>query len=251
MLFMMGHWRGSSGTWMDPFVALREPGRRKGEQAGLLPVRPQSGKALWREYIGLLLAECDTQLRPKIVRQLSRLIDRNALNAQQILRFRCIGLNTDQAKIEEWFDEALDVPPSLLNDSDGSLFVEDALRRANETAKVLRQIFNKHFRPKRTLNNPAEKTARFKTLQARMQAVFWQRLAPEFRALIFAAAKPVQRPQAERVWANAVVRTGEDVFNQTADQIGERADALRARVIAQAECRRRLYAKRKEWLDEQ
>ena len=53
------------------------------------------------------------------------------------------------------------------------------------------------------------------------------------------------------MWANAVVRTGEDVFNQTADQIGERADALRARVIAQAECRRRLYAKRKEWLDEQ
>ncbi|HWQ11343.1 MAG TPA: type I-E CRISPR-associated protein Cse1/CasA [Roseiflexaceae bacterium] len=255
MLYEMGHRRGeNAGAWDDPFVAFRQPGGRgKRDGEGLLPVRPQTGKALWREYTGLLLARPDDEdLRPKIVRQVGRLVDRGALGDVHLVRFRCVGVRTDgKAKVFEWLDDALESPPRLLIDLDGALVVEDALRRAGETEQVLIQTFNKHFRPERTLSNPAEKTARFKTLRARMQAEFWQRLAPEFRKLIFTAADPAERPRAAREWADVVVRTGTSVFEQAADQVGERADALRARVLAQAECRRRLAARRKEWFGEQ
>jgi CRISPR system Cascade subunit CasA len=254
MVYEMGHYRGEKATgWDDPFVAFRHPNSSsKSDKQGLLPVRPQAGKAIWREYTSLLLARPhDEELRPKIVRQIGRLVDRGSLSDQELVRFRCIGLRTDgKAKVFEWLDEALEAPPHLLSDWDSALLVEDALRRASEIEQALISVFNKHFRPRRTTSNPIEKTARFKTLRARMQAAFWQRLAPEFRALISAAATPESQAQAARAWAGVVVRTGNNVFDRTADQIGDYADALRERVVAQAECYRRLAAKRKEWFDD-
>jgi CRISPR system Cascade subunit CasA len=237
-------------------VAFRHPGKRgKRDPAELLPVRPQAGKALWREYTGLLLTSQDAEeLRPKIIRQIERLIDRDLLNDMPFVLFRCIGLRTDgKAKVFEWLDEALEAPPRLLVDPDGALVVEDALSRAGDAEQVLNFVFNLHFRPEREQGKQIQKgkdVVRFKTLRDRMQAAFWERLAPEFHQLIFAAADPAQRTTAERVWADSVVRIGSATFTETADQVGDRADALRARVEAQAACRRRLYAKRKEWFGE-
>jgi CRISPR system Cascade subunit CasA len=109
MLFEMGHWLSKgSGGWEDPFAAFHKPkGRSKGDDVGLKPVRPEAGKAFWREYSGLLLAEREEQFRPRVLQQIGDLIDRGTLREAQILRFRCIGIRTDgKAKIFEWIDEA-------------------------------------------------------------------------------------------------------------------------------------------------
>jgi hypothetical protein len=81
--------------------------------------------------------------------------------------------------------------------------------------------------------------------------MFWERLAPAFFDFVRDAADPQQHETLEHSWADTLVRVGITTFNETADQVGDRADALRMRVEAQAACRRQLYARRKEWLGEQ
>jgi CRISPR system Cascade subunit CasA len=252
ILFAMGHRRPKGATtWDDPFVAFVPPSSgAKRDAAGMVAVRPQEGKALWREYSGLLLTHAEhAERQPKIVRQMGALVNRTVLRGVEQVRFRCIGLRTDgKGKFFEWLDEALDVPPALLNDPDGTLIIDTALRRADDAEKVMSRVFYRHFRPERERDKPVKKeVARFHTLHERMQTMFWERLAPEFFAFVRDAANPEQRDAAERRWIDTLVQVGSSTFNETADQAGDRADALRARVEAQAECARRLYAKRKEW----
>lgn len=253
MLFEMGHRRRKGAdSWDDPFVAFQKP-KGKGDKDEPRPVRPQAGKVLWREYTSLLVTGQDRQeLRPKIVRQIGNLVDAHVLAETQLVRFRCIGMRTSSdAKVFEWLDEALEVPPRLLVDTDGALLVEDALARADAAEQVMNMVFNLHFRPERERGKPVKQDlVRFKTLRSRMQTLFWERLAPEFRKLILDAADPTRHPALERAWGDTLIRVGNQTFTETADQVGDRADALRARVEAQAECRRRLYAKRKEWFRE-
>jgi CRISPR system Cascade subunit CasA len=253
MLFEMGHWLSKeSGGWEDPFAAFHKPkGRSKGDDIGLKPVRPEAGKALWREYSGLLLAKREEQFRPKVLQQIGDLIDRGKLADAQLLRFRCIGIRTDKAKVFEWIDEALEVPPALLNDLNGENLVETALGRANDGAYILESTFDRHFRPQRSMADRVDqRVVRFKTLRARMQATYWQRLAPAFRDMVFATVNEADQTATEQAWVNTLVKIGKQSFDDAADQVGSRADALRARVQAQDECRRRLAAKRKEWFVE-
>lgn len=256
MLYEMGHYRGeNAGVWDDPFIARRPAKEKGGKQAEPLPVRPEAGKALWREYSTLLLANPEnTELRPKIVQQIGRLAaDYGVFSDTEFVWVRCISIRTDgKAKIFEWLDEALDAPPALLNDPDSALLIEDALHRADATERVLTWVFNVHFRPERaredTSKRPDQKTVRFKTLRERMQTMFWERLAPVFRAFVHTATDHAQHPDLERTWADTLIQVGKRTFIETSDQIGERADALRIRVEAQSHCHRELYKKRKEWV---
>jgi CRISPR system Cascade subunit CasA len=254
LLFEMGHWLSEgSGIWEDPFAAFRKPrGPGKRDDAGPKPVRPEEGKALWREYGGLLLAEREEQLRPRVVQQVSRLVDRGALHDLSLVRFRCIGLRTDgKAKIFEWLDEALEAPPAILSDLDASERVDVAIERASDAAYTLGATFDRHFRPERDQGGRDSKLVRFKTLRARMLATYWQRLAPLFRAFVFDLADEAQRDTVARNWADVVVRVGRQTFDAAAEQVGSRAEALKARVLAQDACRRQLASKRKGWFNDQ
>lgn len=254
MLFDMGHWlsKGSSG-WEDPFAAFRKPkGRSKRDDAGLKPVRPEEGKALWREYNGLLLAEREEQFRPRVLQQISDLIDRGTLREVQLLRFRCIGIRTDgKAKIFEWIDEELVAPPVILSDLDASDRVDVALGQANDVAYILGATFDRRFRPERDRDGHDAKLVRFKSLRARMLATYWQQLAPHFRAFIDDLAAKQGQEATARAWVTTLIKMGTRVFDEAAAQIGSRADALRARVQAQDECRRWLASKRKGWFNDE
>lgn len=254
MLFEMGHWlhKGAAG-WEDPFAAFQKPkGQRKDGVSGLIPIRLEAGKALWRQYSSLLLAERDEQWRPKVLQQISDLIERGKLADVSFLHFRCIGIRTDgKAKIFEWIDEVLDVPPALLRDSIGERLVTTAIGRANAGAAILVSTFDHYFRPERTLADQVDQhVVRFKTLRARMQATYWQRLAPVFRAMVRATVSEADQIATEQAWINALITIGKQAFDNVSDQTGLRAHALRDQVQAQDACRRRLAAKRKEWLGE-
>lgn len=261
MVFTIGHWRDNETVlWDDPFVAFRPPkGKRRTDKPR--PVCLQEGKALWREYSTLLSTVGHEDVCPKIVRQVGKLVDRCAgLHDRQTIQFRCIGLRTEQASISEWLDAALEVPPRLLVDPVSLILVEDALVRANLVEQEMTWVFNWHFRPTREMHKGSnierltkkeQKLVRFKTLYRRMQALFWERLAPEFRTFIVAAADPAQHLTLERTWVTTLVQVGEQTFTEITSQVGDRATALRVRVEAQAECHRRLSTKRKEWLGEQ
>jgi CRISPR system Cascade subunit CasA len=249
-LYEMGHWLSEgSGIWEDPFAAFRKPrGRSKSDDAGPRPVRPEEGKALWREYTGLLLAEREDVLRPKVVAQTARLIEAGALAEVERVRFRCVGIRTDgKAKVFEWLDEALDAPPALLSDDLAVTYVEGALQQADEVRFILESSFDGHFRPERDRGGRNANLVRFKGVRARMTADYWERLAPQFRRFVAALAAAEDRDAVARSWAETIVREGRRSFDEASAQAGDRAESLRARVEAQATCHRRLHAKRKEW----
>lgn len=247
MLFKIGHWLNEKvGIWYDPFVAFRKPRERaRSSAADLEPVRPEAGKALWREYANLLL-EDGAGLRPRVVHQVNLLIDRGALAQRQELRFRCIGIRTDsRAKIFEWFDEALEAPPVVLTDLDAGGYVTAALERAHEAASILRNVFDRHFRPEH--RGERQDSVRFKSVRERMLDDYWRRMGMRFRRFVNDLSDPRQRDSAERDWARAVVEVALQCFHAALDQAGKGADALRARVEAKSDCERELFAKRKEW----
>lgn len=246
----MGHWLSEGiGVWEDPFAAFRQPkGRSKNDDAGPRPIRPEEAKALWREYSGLLLIEREGELRPAVVRQVARLVERGVLDEAHMLRFRCLGIRTDgKAKIFEWLDESLEAPPALLTDPYAADLVDRALGWANTVHGIIEASFNSYFRPERDRGGLNEKLARFKAVRARMSADYWGRLAPRFSGFIAELAGADDRDAVAVAWVDDVVRAGRQCFDMAAEQVGERANALRARVEARAACHRRLSAKRKEW----
>ncbi len=251
VLSEMGHWRTEgSGLWEDPFAAYRLPRTRvKSDVVDLKPVRPEEGKALWREYSSLLLAERAGQFRPRIVRQIAKLVDRGAIAEQQTVRFRCIGIRTDgKAKIFEWIDDALEVPPALLTDDDAAPSVDTALQQAEDVRFILESTFNSFFRPERDRGGRDAKLARFQSLRVRMLTDYWQHLALPFRHFVFDLDEPTTREAIERAWVDLLIQTGNNRFRAAAEQVGQQAEALRAQVEAQAACSARLNARRKEWL---
>lgn len=84
MLYQMGHVY-SNLVWDDPFVAFID--KKDSKNA----IKPQAGKALWREYTNLLLDPHKESYRPKIVQQISQLVDEDRLSEQHLVQFRCIG----------------------------------------------------------------------------------------------------------------------------------------------------------------
>jgi CRISPR system Cascade subunit CasA len=251
-LFVMGHWRSEgSPVWDDPFVAFRPPGKQN-KREGLIAVRPQKGKALWREYSSLLLTEQTDQFRPRIVQQVTRLIDRGILPEGQAVRFRCIGMRTDgKAKFFEWLDEGLEAPPGLLSDPDGSVLVETAIQKTETIARMLGFVFDRHFRPERTRNERIDQwVIRFKTVRAHMLTNYWHGLAPKFRMFVLRVSDPLRRDEEEQAWITTLIRHGQQTFSEAIAQIGTRAENMRQRVEAEADCRYQLNKQRKEWLGE-
>lgn len=254
MLFEMGHWLSKDlPAWQDPFVALRRPARGpKNDDTSPKPVRPEEGRALWREYNSLLLAEQETQLRPGVVRQFGKLVERGALPEGETVRFRCVSVRNPSGKaiVHEWSDEALDVAPALLNDDDAGAIVEQALQRANDVERTIRFAFDRHFRPRRSLGDKVKaELTRYKTVRARLSASYWQWLAPEFRGFVFSLSDEAARETSTQEWVRTLMRVAQKSFDQAAEQLGDRADVLRARVIAQDSCRHQLAIRRKEWFD--
>lgn len=251
-LFVMGHWRSEdSPIWDDPFVAFRQPGKQN-KREGLLAVRPQEGKALWREYSSLLLTEQKDQFRPRIVQQVARLIDRGILPEAQAVRFRCIGMRTDgKAKFFEWLDEGLEAPPGLLSDPEGPILIESAIQQAEAISRILSFVFDRHFRPDRTRHERIDqRVIRFKTVRAHMLTNFWHGLAARFRIFVMKINDPLRRDEEAQAWMTTVIHHGRHIFDEATAQIGTRAEAIRQRVEAQADCRYQLNKQRKEWLGE-
>ncbi|NTU85098.1 MAG: type I-E CRISPR-associated protein Cse1/CasA, partial [Chloroflexales bacterium] len=138
-----------------------------------------------------------------------------------------------------------------LNDDDAGAIVEQALQRANDVEHTIRFAFDRHFRPRRSLGDKVKaELTRYKTVRARMSASYWQWLAPEFRSFVFSLGDEAARETRTREWVRTLTRVAQKSFDQAAEQLGVRADALRARVIAQDSCRQQLAITRKEWLDE-
>ena len=225
-----------SALWRDPFIAFAISGK----EHKLASIKPRAGRALWREYGTLLLSQ-GTDVQPLIVAQTRVMIDNGYLPPDAFMHFRCIGLRTDQAKSIEWFDETLDVPPTLLRDPAGAQVVRQALERAEVLQRDISRDFTKVFQP----HHDREW---FTTLRRRMEGQYWMELAAPFRALVQATSVPLDYDALDRTWATQVLQVGRAVAHSTLAHVGDGVDLLVRRVQAEHQIGSRLRTYRKEWV---
>lgn len=242
MVFDMGISRPKDGeAWFDPFAAYRI------SENGPTPIRPQQGKTTWREFGNLFhttgASDDGAQSRPvrapSIVLQLAQLQDAG-VETSHPWRFRCVGLRTDmKAKVFEWVDDTLDVPPAILADPLAQLNVEVAINRVEEWSRRLAGIHRTVYSDARTKHD-AERS--------RMLSEFWIRLAASFRILTLEVCDGSGGTEALDLWTTHVFDVGYQVLEMAAGAAGDRSDALRQRADALTRYRIGRASKAKEWV---
>jgi CRISPR system Cascade subunit CasA len=248
MVFNMGESRPKEAPWwQDPFVAYRR--RAKGEPT---PLRPQEGRALWRDYGSLFLPSVFSDfgdsgaLRPRLLEQIDTVAESMGWLADDRLHFRCVGLRTDgKAKIYEWVDQGLDVPLGLLHDEEAASAIQRGLGLVEGVASTLRYVWRQSFQGSRSSRHAA--------LADRLLADYWQSLAIPFERLVLSLAAHTggdAESQLDRSWASTVISIAQRLFERTSAQIGDDAASLRERVQGESHCRAALALRRKEYLNE-
>ncbi len=245
MLFEMGLSRPKDApAWFDPFVAYRLQGDKPP-----VPIRPQAGKATWREYSTLFLTDMDganvkrpRMVRPAVVQQVGAIDERGLLGTRR-MTFRCAGMRTDmKAKIFEWTDSVLDVPLELLVDKRGAHIVRRGIEDAHGGAGDLLWTFRRWFGPE------GGGRERYRSVRERMETAYWMTLEPEFRRFVLGVASRETRDAATNAWGESVMLIGREVFRDAADEVGDRAVDLRKRVQAMRQVNIKLAQRRKEWM---
>ena len=96
-----------NGAWRDPFVAHRRT--QKGE---FTSVKPQSGRALWRD-IGSIVSDRNNLhcIPPLVISQAGKVAP-----GDNLLHIHQVGLVTSNAAYVEWMDDELSVPAFLFDE---------------------------------------------------------------------------------------------------------------------------------------
>lgn len=96
-----------NGAWRDPFVAYRKT--QKGE---FVSVKPQSGRALWRD-IGAIVSDRNNLhcIPPLVISQVGKII-----HTENLLHIHQVGVATNQASFIEWMEDELSVPAFLFDE---------------------------------------------------------------------------------------------------------------------------------------
>jgi len=243
MIFEMGESRPKdSSPWMDPFVAYRLPD--EGKTGNPFAIRPDSNKALWREFSGLFLSPGrDAKKRVQRPSILSHIAEQEYGEDQPEIHFRCIGVRMDQAKVLEWVDASFKVPAKVMNDIDVTYKVKQATQFADDCGGVMAGAF-------RSAVNTSRLGDRHKRLKDQMLRQYWATLANPFRYFILSLVEPENRSMAIEQWANTVARQAQAAFNANITQIGEDAASLRQQTQGMQDCHSKLEKKVKKYLEQ-
>ncbi len=244
MVHQMGESRPKDAPfWQDPFAAYRVRGDAP------TPIRPQKGKALWREFATLFLPMTKEEgkkgytLPPSVLYQRGELAANDTGPDYGLFPVRCVGLRTDmKAKVFEWLDAGFDVPASLLHDVIGSDVVRQGIELSAACARSIARTFRQTFG-----RAGAEQHASVKN---RMVDAYWAALADPFRTFANAAATRETRETARVAWVERAVTEGKAAFRTAAESVGDSAIALRQRVEGQDLCNKFLNTIRKKALGE-
>jgi len=244
MVYQMGESRPKDAPfWQDPFAAYRVRGDAP------TPIRPQEGKALWREFATLFLpmtreeGQKEHTLPPSVLYQRGALADEGIGPDYGLFPVRCVGLRTEKAKIFEWLDAGFDVPASLLHDINGSDEVRRGIDLASECARSITRTFRQSFGRAGTEHHANVKN--------RMVDAYWSALAGPFRTFVNGAAARETRKAARVEWIERAVAEGKTAFSAAAESVGDSAIALRQRAEGLDLCRKFLNIIRKKALGDQ
>ncbi len=211
--------------WRDPFVAFYTGSDKK-----LKSLKINKGKALWREYATFFLSGAEKV--PSVVQQMSQLNGNSVLSDQSLMSFRCIGMKTDgKAKVMEWVDESLEVPPPLLSNPSFANVVNQALDKAEICEWRISSIFKQHVKQSGAKQGK-NKNELLATLNERMQDRFWNRLAPKFRDFVTQTVSKDEIEVLRTEWEQTIVRIARECLNEALKQRGDSSELLQSHAEA-------------------
>jgi len=267
MIYEMGESRPKDAPfWRDPFAAYRQP---KKETEAPLPIRPVEGRAMWREFAGVVLPNKKDEkglqaYRPAILDQLEEVREVLPYGDDAPIPLRLVGMRTDmKMKIFEWQESGFAVPPRLISDNESAKFIEDGLEFAKQCDGTIKSTFRQFF-------GGGGKTKRFESVTAQMSRRYWQELGLAFHTHIQQYTTAANGRELFEDWLTQVVNKAKEVFEEAVESVPvegylkkpdtvkdyksvkrSQLSKLRLRQEAIDECHKWLYTARKKLLSQE
>ncbi len=236
---------GGEGDRLDPSINLLEPmaAYRKDEARGMVGLRFRADRALWRDSLALLRVGRQDAASPAAVRFSARLVKEGIVGPEARLSLRAFGVTTERGKIAKillWRHERMPLPTAFLREEALVEQLNDALRRAEDTADGLYQAL---FLMGQLLLAPGsdDPQARKPLPQDVRQIVtasgalqhYWSRLEQPFHELLLGL--PVGVEAAQSRWRDRLRAAAHDAFDGARRLFGSGARGLKATARAERE----------------
>ena len=213
------HW--TVGRKFRDDQAVRDPAcsYREDKTRGVIPIRYQRDRALWRDSASLFRVRAGTGGRapqaPGILRWASRLVEHDRLPRGRDYRVTAFGMATKQTRIDLWRSEHMPVPAALLADEQMLERLEIAVESAETRARALNQTgyflaCDILFPGQDDLTKAQKKTARNLLNGLGIERGYWPSLEPRFFA--FMGALITDGDKALTDWETAVSTAARDAF---------------------------------------
>lgn len=233
-------------TWRDPAAAYRQ------SKDGALILRPQEGKAVWRDTGPLALLHAGTHgrgedevqhERPRLVDQFAEMSRDKWWSGQADLRLTVYGMRTDlKMKIFEWQRETLSLPVPLIVHSLFGTDAQTAIVNAGKVAFGLRAAIKKAYE-----RGGAGNAQAFDERIEAAQRQFWVGLRGEYEeyldnlAVLSPEEDASQAAALRTGWQTTVTRIGRGAFEEAVRDLDTDAQTLKRRVEARREFGKRLF----------
>ncbi len=256
----------------DPFKCYRY-----NKENGFQPLPLSTSKALWRDCHTLFQqaarAGDDATERPEVFNHLARVEEarvEEAIEARSVYAFAVYGFATDPGKAARvllWARERLPLPLRYLDDQALTACLGDALNFADkEVARTLRETL-RHLAKlllapdsdAQGARQPDKKDIGNHVDTFSAEAFYWSRLEPHFKILLTALPNDRRTDEFNAVrygdaslpaWARMLGRVARAAFDDTTRSLDTSARNLKAVAVADAQFKRNLGFKLKEFLQQ-
>lgn len=216
-----------SETFLNPLC-----GYRISKTAGLLEVRINPEKAIWRESPALLSSDDSEGRRPEPVRQVATLISEGVLPRAARFNLLAAGFATDKAKVKLARVESFVVPGALLSEPVNLNHLREGLRLADEVERAVRGAVFICAKRALTAGDRSPDTESIAALarSTGAETTYWAGLGTRFGHYLLEL--PDDPEQAQLSWRATLRAAALDAFRQADVKLANSPLGLRAVVDA-------------------
>lgn len=205
----------------------------KKREVGMLPLRIQEGRALWRDSDTLLRLNTQDVRPPVSFLWLAEHVQYGTLDAAQIYDYTSLGLSNDNAKLFFYREERMPLPLVYLQDETLAEQVRLALLLAENVNNALSMAgldLAKWIASPKTIKRVHKQDYMPIFAQLDLDRRYWPRLDVPFQTFI--RDLPGERQAALDRWVDVVCNTARRAFNEAADGVAEPTRGLKAITMA-------------------
>lgn len=225
------------GLRLDATVADPMKHYRKDKDRGLLVLRFNEDRALWRDSAALFSLTRPDYRPPLVFNWLADLVGENLLKKAQTRRMLALGMANDQAKVEFFRAERWPLPLAYLQEESLVEALQTALQMAEEAsnqlwgaARTLATLFVCPEADQKDAHQPARDDLDKVMGQWDVKRRYWAQLEPPFRLTL--ETLPDNRDGALAEWRETLRRAAWHAFDGIAENLAANPRTLKAAVRA-------------------